>query len=168
VRLRNRFAPVAVVREGSVKSLLPSLRLSEGIAFYEADAMKVLVIDDDHLVRYTLSKILQRNGYDVTTASDGKRAMTVFRDARPDVVITDIIMPEQEGIETILKIRSERPEVKIIAISGGARNRNLGYLGMAEAFGADDVISKPFEAEELLSRLARFDLGASSVGGVAT
>jgi response regulator RpfG family c-di-GMP phosphodiesterase len=72
----------------------------------------------------------------------------------------DIIMPEQEGIETIVKIRSERPDVKIIAISGGARTHNLDYLGMAEAFGADDVISKPFEAEELLSRLARFDLGA--------
>jgi DNA-binding response OmpR family regulator len=69
-------------------------------------------------------------------------------------------MPEQEGIETIVKIRSERPDVKIIAISGGARTHNLDYLGMAEAFGADDVISKPFEAEELLSRLARFDLGA--------
>jgi CheY-like chemotaxis protein len=63
--------------------------------------MKVLVIDDDHLVRYTLSKILQRNGHHVTTAADGKRAMTVFRDERPDVVITDIIMPEQEGIETV-------------------------------------------------------------------
>jgi DNA-binding response OmpR family regulator len=135
------------------------------IALYEADPMKVLVIDDDHLVRYTLSKILQRNGYDVVTASDGRRAMAVFREEWPDVVITDIIMPEQEGIETILKIRCERPEVKIIAISGGARNRNLNYLNMAEAFGADDVILKPFEAEELLSRLARFDLGASS-GGV--
>jgi CheY-like chemotaxis protein len=130
--------------------------------------MKVLVIDDDHLVRYTLSKILQRNGYHVTTASDGKRAMAVFRDERPDVVITDIIMPEQEGIETILKIRSERPDVKIIAISGGARTHNLDYLGMAEAFGADDVISKPFEAEELLSRLARIGLGVSSVGEVTT
>ena len=128
--------------------------------------MKVLVIDDDHLVRYTLSKILQRNGYDVVTASDGKRAMAVFRDERPDVVITDIIMPEQEGIETILKIRSERPEVKIIAISGGARTRNVDYLEMAEGFGADDVIPKPFEAEELLSRLARLDLRAPSVGGV--
>ena len=130
--------------------------------------MKVLVIDDDDLVRYTLSKILQRNGYHVATASDGKRAMAVFRDERPDVVITDIIMPEQEGIETILKIRCERPEVKIIAISGGARSHNLDYLGMAEAFGADDVIAKPFEAEELLSRLARFDLGASSAGEVTT
>jgi DNA-binding response OmpR family regulator len=122
--------------------------------------MKVLVIDDDHLVRYTLSKILQRNGYHAATASDGKRAMAVFRDERPNVVITDIIMPEQECIETIVKIRSERPDVKIIAISGGARTHNLDYLGMSEAFGADDVISKPFEAEELLSRLARFDLGA--------
>ena len=125
--------------------------------------MKVLVIDDDHRVRYTLSRILQLNGYDVVTASDGKRAMTVFRNERPDVVIADIIMPEQEGIQTILMIRGERPEVKIIAISGGARTHNLDYLGMAEAFGADDVISKPFEAEELLSRLARFDLGATSL-----
>jgi DNA-binding response OmpR family regulator len=125
--------------------------------------MKVLVIDDDPLVRYTLSKILQRNGHDVATASDGKRAMAIFRDERPALVITDIIMPEQEGIETILKIRSESPEVKIIAISGGARSHNFDYLGMAEAFGADDVISKPFETEELLSRLARFDLGAASL-----
>jgi CheY-like chemotaxis protein len=122
--------------------------------------MKALVIDDDQLVRYTLSKILHRNGYEVVTASDGMRAMAVFREERPDVVITDIIMPEQEGIETILKIRRERPEVKIIAISGGARNRNVDYLRMAETFGANAVISKPFEAEELLSRLARFDFPA--------
>ena len=130
--------------------------------------MKILVIDDDNLVLYTLTRILERNGYQVVTATDGRRAMAIFRDERPDVVITDIVMPEQEGIETILKIRCERPEVKIIAISGGARTHNLDYLGMAEAFGADDVISKPFEAEELLSRLARFELGASSVGGVPT
>jgi DNA-binding response OmpR family regulator len=128
--------------------------------------MKVLVIDDDHLVRYTLSRILQLNGYDVVTASDGKRAMTVFRNERPDVVIADIIMPEQEGIQTILMIRGERPEVKIIAISGGARTHNLDYLGMAEAFGADDVIPKPFEAEELLGRLALLGLRAPVVGEV--
>src|SRR5262249_42885507 len=62
--------------------------------------MKILVIDDDHMVRYALSKILQRNGYDVITASDGKRGMALLRDELPEVVITDIIMPEQEGIET--------------------------------------------------------------------
>ena len=128
--------------------------------------MKVLVIDDDHRVRYTLSRILQLNGYDVVTASDGKRAMTVFRYERPDVVIADIIMPEQEGIQTILMIRGERPEVKIIAISGGARIKNLDYFGMADAFGADDVIPKPFEAEELLGRLALLGLRAPVVAEV--
>jgi DNA-binding response OmpR family regulator len=119
--------------------------------------MKILVIDDDHLVRYTISKILQRNGYDVVTASDGKRGMAVFRSENPDVVITDIIMPEQEGAETIIMIKHERPQVRIIAISGGARTRNIDYLEMARALGADDVIRKPFDADELLNKLTSFD-----------
>jgi CheY-like chemotaxis protein len=117
--------------------------------------MKILVIDDDHLVRYAISKILQRNGYDVVTAADGKRAMALLRVELPDVVITDIIMPEQEGIETIEKLRHEYPQIKIIAISGGGRIRNVDFLEMARSFGADDVIAKPFEAEELLRRLRR-------------
>lgn len=120
--------------------------------------MKILVIDDDHLVRYTLSRILQRNGYDVVTASDGKRGMALLQNEPPAVVITDIIMPEQEGIDTIIQIRREHPGIKIIAISGGGRLRNIDFLEMAHSLGADDVIRKPFEAEELLSRLARFDL----------
>ena len=117
--------------------------------------MKILVIDDDHLVRYAISKILQRNGYDVVTAADGKRAMALLRVELPEVVITDIIMPEQEGIETIEKVRLEYPQIKIIAISGGGRIRNVDFLEMARSFGADDVIAKPFEAEELLRRLRR-------------
>ena len=127
--------------------------------------MKVLVIDDDDLVRYTLSKILQRNGYHVATASDGKRAMAVFRDERPDVVITDIIMPEQEGIETIGLLRHQYPQMKIIAISGGGRIRNVDFLEMARSLGADDVISKPFEADELLGRLRRVAAGNSEGSG---
>ena len=119
--------------------------------------MKILVIDDDHFVRYTLSKILQGKGFDVVTASDGARGMAIFRDERPDVVITDIIMPEQEGIATIIMMRHERPEVRIIAISGGARTHNTDYLQMAQAMGADEVIRKPFEEKDLLSRLGRFD-----------
>ena len=119
-----------------------------------AGTMKVLVIDDDHLVRYTLSKILQRSGYDVITASDGRRGMLLLREEYPDVVITDIIMPEQEGIDTIIQIRRERPGIKIIAISGGGRIRNIDFLTMAHSLGADDVIRKPFEADELLARLA--------------
>src|ERR1700730_8470490 len=118
--------------------------------------MKILVIDDDHLVRYALSKILLSAGYEVVTASDGRRGMVVLRAEHPDVVITDIIMPEQEGIDTIIQIRRERPGVKIIAISGGGRIRNIDFLEMAQSLGADEVLAKPFEAEELLSRLVRF------------
>jgi DNA-binding response OmpR family regulator len=121
--------------------------------------MKVLIIDDDPLVRYTLSKILQRSGYDVVTAADGKRGMLLLREEHPDVVITDIIMPEQEGIDTIIQIRRERPGIKILAISGGARIRNIDFLKMAHSLGADDIIRKPFEADELLARLTELGFG---------
>jgi DNA-binding NtrC family response regulator len=120
--------------------------------------MKILVIDDDHLVRYALSKILLSAGYQVVTASDGRRGMAVLRAEHPGAVITDIIMPEQEGIDTIIQIRRERPRVKIIAISGGGRIRNVDFLEMAQSLGASDVLAKPFEADELLNCLIRLGL----------
>ena len=120
--------------------------------------MKILVIDDDHLVRYALSKILLSAGYEVVTASDGRRGMAVLWEEDPDVVITDIIMPEQEGIDTIIQMRRERPRVKIIAISGGGRIRNIDFLEMAQSLGANDVLAKPFEVDELLSCLIRLGL----------
>lgn len=126
--------------------------------------MKILVIDDDHLVPYTLSKILSRNGYEVVTAADGKRGMVLLRNEHLDLVITDIIMPEQEGIDTIIKLRCERPGIKIIAISGGGLIRNIDFLEMARSLGADDVIAKPFEVDDLLSRLARLGLPAAGDG----
>ena len=119
--------------------------------------MKILVIDDDHMVRYTLSKILRNSGYEVVTAADGERGMTAFHAEKPDVVITDLIMPEQEGIETILQIKRARPEVRIIAISGGGRIANTDVLQAARGLGADEILAKPFEAEELLSRLGHAD-----------
>jgi DNA-binding response OmpR family regulator len=117
--------------------------------------MKILVIDDEYLVRYTLARLLRAKGYEVVTAADGERGMTVFRSAAPDLVITDIIMPEQEGIETIRLMRRERPDAKIIAISGGARFGDLDVLEIARKLGADDVIPKPFDAAELLSRISQ-------------
>jgi len=115
--------------------------------------MKILVIDDDNLMRYTLARLLRSQGYEVVTAADGELGMTVFRSAAPDLVITDILMPEQEGIETIRLMRRERPAAKIIAISGGARLGDFDVLEMAHKLGADDVIRKPFDAGELLTRV---------------
>ena len=117
--------------------------------------MKVLIIDDDPLVRYTLSKILTSNGYDVVTAVNGERGFASLVDENPEVVITDLIMPEQEGIETIIRIRRERPDIRIIAISGGGRYGNFDLLPMAQSLGADAIVAKPFEAEELLGPLQR-------------
>ena len=130
--------------------------------------MKILVIDDDHLVRYALSKILSSNGYEVVTASDGRRGMVVLREEHPDVVITDIIMPEQEGIDTIIQIQRERPGVKIIAISGGGRIRNIDFLDMAQSLGANEVLAKPFEVDELLSCLIRLGLPPTADAASAT
>jgi CheY-like chemotaxis protein len=114
---------------------------------------KILVIDDDLLVRNTISKILRNGGFEVTLAEDGVRGLASFRRDRPDLIITDIIMPEKEGIETILEIRKEHPAAKIIAVSGGGRVGNADFLAMAKSLGAVAVIAKPFRSEELIDHV---------------
>jgi DNA-binding response OmpR family regulator len=129
--------------------------------------MKILVIDDEYLVRYTLARILRSNGYEVVTAADGERGMAAFRSAAPDVVITDIIMPEQEGFATIRQMRGERPDAKIIAMSGDAQIGSLDLLAIARKLGADDAMRKPFDADELLSRVRQLHALPGLGGGVA-
>ncbi len=122
--------------------------------------MKILVIDDDYLVRRMVARILVADGHVVVTAENGLRGMELLATERPQMVITDIIMPEQEGIETILAIRRDKADVKIIAISGGSPIAGSSILKMAQLLGADDVIQKPFRADDLKSRVRA--LGASS------
>jgi DNA-binding response OmpR family regulator len=130
--------------------------------------MKILLIDDDYSVRYTLARILRGNGYEVVTAADGEQGMKVFRGAVPDLVITDIIMPNREGIETIRLMRRERAGAKIIAISGGGLIGSLDVLEIAQKLGADEVIHKPFDAAELLSRVRKLQIvPGQGDGGVA-
>ncbi len=129
--------------------------------------MKILVIDDEYFVRYTLARVLRSNGYEVLTAADGARGISAFRSARPDVVITDILMPEQEGIATIRQMRDERPEAKIIAISGACQVCDLDVLEIARKLGADDVIAKPLDAEQLLCRLQQLGVRCAGSGAAA-
>jgi DNA-binding NtrC family response regulator len=116
---------------------------------------KILVIDDDVIVRETIVQILEDGGHQVVSAEDGKRGMAAFRSERPDLIITDIIMPEQEGIQTITEIRGVQPNAKIIAISGGGRIGNTDFLKIARHLGAFDAIAKPFDPDDLLSRVGR-------------
>jgi CheY-like chemotaxis protein len=114
---------------------------------------KILVIDDNTVVRTTIAQILEDEGYDVLSAEDGLRGMAVFHKEQPDLIITDIIMPEQEGIQTIAEILKTKPDAKIIAISGGGRIGNTDFLRMAQALGAIAAIAKPFDPDELLTLL---------------
>lgn len=111
----------------------------------------ILLIDDDFQIREMLKKMLEGGGYKVLTAADGKEGVVEFNRSGADLVITDIVMPEQEGIETIIQLKKNAPELKIMAISGGGRINPEGYLAMAKKLGAVQVLKKPIKRSELLA-----------------
>ena len=110
----------------------------------------ILVIDDDETIRVLLRAILERDGYQVVDAPDGGEGLKQYRENPTDLVITDLIMPGKEGIETIRDLRREFPHVKIIAVSGGGRIGPDSYLKMAKGVGALRTLSKPFDRMTLL------------------
>jgi DNA-binding response OmpR family regulator len=111
---------------------------------------RILVIDDDEQIRALLSQMLERAGYQVVEAANGDEGLRLFRTQSADLVITDLIMPEKEGIETILELRREFPQVQVIAISGGGKYNPRDYLPIARQLGACATISKPFSRQEIL------------------
>jgi CheY-like chemotaxis protein len=112
---------------------------------------RILIIDDEAPVRSVLRQILEKEGYEVIEAEDGEIGMKRYREHPADLVITDILMPEKEGIETILALRKVSPDIKIIAISGGGRTRKLDVLPLAKMFGAVRTLAKPFTRDDLLA-----------------
>lgn len=115
----------------------------------------ILIIDDDATVRATVRKILERAGHEVRDAGDGDRGLTIFREEDVDLVITDIIMPEKEGIETIQELRETDPDLPILAISGGGRADPSEPLTDARLLGADETLAKPFDVDELRKTVER-------------
>ena len=112
---------------------------------------KVLVIDDEEPIRELFKIKLENSGYTVELAVDGCDGLEKFRNNPSDLIITDIIMPEKEGVETIVELRREFPDAKIIAISGGGRIDAETYLLMAKNLGAVKAFMKPINWTELLS-----------------
>lgn len=110
----------------------------------------ILLIEDDELYRNMLAHFLRRAGHHVIEARDGLEGMNQFQSKPADVVITDIVMPEQEGLETIRQLHARRPELNIIAISGAGAESPL-YLKIAEKLGASCVIEKPFQPRDLVA-----------------
>ncbi len=116
---------------------------------------KILVIDDEASIRVLLTKILDREGFFVITASDGKQGIQIFKKDPVDLVVTDLIMPEKEGMEVIMELRKETPHIPVIAISGGGRNSPEGYLNMARLLGANAVLEKPIQKEKFLDAVRK-------------
>lgn len=114
---------------------------------------KILLIDDDNHFREMFAELLKRENYEVIETNDGRYAVQLCETHRPDLVITDIIMPDKEGIETILDLRKKNQEIKIIAISGGGRTNAMDNLRSARLLGANLTFEKPFENKEILKAI---------------
>jgi DNA-binding response OmpR family regulator len=114
---------------------------------------KILIIDDDAGMRRMIGRILEGAGYDVLIAEDGEVGLKLFDEHAPDLVITDLLMPGKDGLETIREIKASGHATKILATSGGWRTAQLDFLGVATEFGADRVLSKPFRSKELLETI---------------
>lgn len=121
---------------------------------------RILVIDDDDTIRFSLKMALEDAEYEVDEADNGETGIACMRSRPADLVISDIFMPQKEGLETIDELRSEFPQVRIIAISGGGRMDPDAYLEIARRVGADASFFKPFDTNLLLETVRRLLEGA--------
>ncbi len=111
---------------------------------------RILIIDDEDELRSMLRQMLEQAGYEVTEAVNGAEGIQLYEQGRPDLIITDIIMPEKEGVETIIALRRADPDLPIIAISGGGRLDATDFLTMTKKLGARRTLSKPFRRDQFL------------------
>ena len=114
----------------------------------------ILIVDDDDQFRIMLRQIFELAGHHVTEASNGKECISAYQEKHADLVVTDIFMPEKEGIETIIELRRIFPDVKIIAMSGGGCINKDDCLLMARCLGAKKILTKPFSREKLLKTVS--------------
>ncbi len=116
---------------------------------------QILIIEDDTDFRQMLNIMLKQAGYDVIEASNGKEGLKMYDHNRVDLVITDVFMPEKEGLQTLFELKEQNHNVKVIAISGGGTRERYNYLDSMKDFGAQKVFTKPFVTEEFLAAIAK-------------
>ena len=121
----------------------------------------LLIIEDDHHILLMIKRMLEPLGLEIKLASDGQEGLDMFHKFEVDLVITDIIMPEKEGLEIIREMRRERPKLKIIAMSGGGKISADNYLETAKIFGAEIILEKPFTRKQMVSAVQKL-LGDTS------
>ena len=127
----------------------------------------VLLVDDDAMVMGAVTMLLEDHGFTVIPAGNGIEALRLYREHKPDLVLTDIIMPEKEGIALIRELRQEFPEARIVAMSGGGRIGNSDYVTIATALGADAGLNKPFDDDQLMKTIGAL-IGTAEAGPQAS
>ncbi len=115
---------------------------------------RILIIDDEPTALEVLTKILQYEGYDVVTAANGAEGVELFRKTPCDLVITDMVMPVKDGLQTILDLREDVPDLPVIAISGGGAISKERYLAVAGYLERVATIAKPFSVESIIKTVA--------------
>jgi DNA-binding response OmpR family regulator len=113
----------------------------------------ILIVEDDRELREMIAISLKRRKFTVIEAGNGKEAIMHFKPSITDLVVTDIIMPDEDGLKVIMKLRELKPSIKVIAISGGGKAGPGSYLNLAKALGADAIFSKPFSLNDLVERI---------------
>lgn len=113
----------------------------------------IMIIEDDRDLREMLRTALLRKEYTVLEAKNGREALLNFKPGVTDLVITDLLMPEEDGLKVIMQMRELKPGIRVIAISGGGKAGPGNYLDMARTLGADSVFSKPFSVNDLVTRI---------------
>ena len=113
----------------------------------------VIIVEDDKELREMLKLSLSRRNFTVFEADNGKSAIAHFKPTITDLVVTDLIMPEEDGLKVVIKLRELKPTIKIIAISGGGKVGPGSYLNLAKALGADAIYSKPFSINDLIAKI---------------
>jgi DNA-binding NtrC family response regulator len=123
---------------------------------------RILVVDDDGAIRGAIRKVLTLEGFEVIESMNGRDAIASYRAQPVELVITDIWMPDKDGLEVIRELRQISPDLPMIAMSGGSSRDQLDFLHHAEAFGACKVFQKPFKIEELVQSVKQFIDGEQS------
>ena len=123
---------------------------------------RILIIDDEQQIRSMLRLMLERDGYEVVEAPDGIEGIKAYRQKPADLIITDLIMPNKDGIGMIIELQKEFPDVKIIAMSGGGLNKPDGYLKGAKKLGAACTLTKPIDREKMLRAVKNIIKGTTS------
>ena len=111
---------------------------------------RILIIDDDADIRRLLKVALERDRHEILEASDGAEGLRRWREGRPDLVITDLMMPGKDGLDTLFEMVSLDPRVKVIAMTGGSWREAVDHLHDARLFGAVRTVAKPFTLSEML------------------